>query len=52
MSPGRRNVIHADGTPFLVIGDTPWALPFRGTVESVTRYAKEQAGPRFQYRTC
>jgi hypothetical protein len=42
MSPGRRNVIHADGTPFLVIGDTPWALPFRGTAESVTRYAQNR----------
>ena len=42
MSPGSRNVIHADGTPFLVIGDTPWALPFRGTVKSVTRYAQNR----------
>ncbi len=42
MSPGGRNVIHSDGTPFLVIGDTPWALPFRGTVESVTRYAQNR----------
>jgi hypothetical protein len=42
MSPGHRNVIHADGTPFFVIGDTPWALPFRGTVETVTRYAQNR----------
>jgi hypothetical protein len=39
MSPGRRSVVHADGTTFLVVGDTPWALPYRGTTESVTRYA-------------
>lgn len=40
MSPGKRNVVHANGEPFLMIGDTPWALPWRGTVESVTRYAQ------------
>ena len=39
MSPGRRTVIHADGTPFLMVADTPWALPFRGTPESVSTYA-------------
>ena len=32
MSPGKRNVIHADGSSFLMIGDTPWALPWRGTL--------------------
>ena len=42
MSEGRRNVIHSDGTPFLMIGDTPWALPWRGTVGSVTEYAKNR----------
>ncbi len=42
MSPGHRNVIHADGSTFFVIGDTPWALPFRGTVESVTTYAQNR----------
>jgi hypothetical protein len=42
MSPGKRNVIHADGTPFLMIGDTPWALPWRGTIESVTAYAENR----------
>jgi hypothetical protein len=42
MSPGKRNVVHADGTPFLVIGDTPWALPWRGTIESVTEYSENR----------
>ena len=42
MSPGGRNVVHANGKPFLVIGDTPWALPWRGTVESVTVYARNR----------
>jgi len=44
MSAGKRNVIHSDGTPFMMIGDTPWALPWRGTVESVSVYAKKPAG--------
>lgn len=42
MSLGGRNVIHADGSPFVVVGDTPWALPFRGTAETVTRYARNR----------
>ncbi len=42
MSPGKRNVVHSDGTPFLMIGDTPWALPFRGTSKTVTIYAKDR----------
>lgn len=46
MSEGKRSVIHADGTPFLMIGDTPWALPWRGTFESVAEYAvnREERG--------
>lgn len=46
MSPGKRNVIHANGKPFLMVGDTPWGLPWRGTVESVTEYAvkRQQQG--------
>lgn len=39
MSEGKRNVVHADGTPFLMIGDTPWALPWRGTFAAVKEYA-------------
>lgn len=42
MSPGKRNVVYANGKPFLMIGDTPWALPWRGTVESVTEYAQKR----------
>lgn len=42
MSPEGRNVVHADGTPFLMIGDTPWALPFRGTEKSVKAYAQNR----------
>ena len=39
MSKGHRNVVHADGTPFPVVGDTPWALPWRATYEMVHTYA-------------
>jgi len=40
MSPGHRNVVHADGTPFLMIADTPWALPFRATEGTARVYAE------------
>lgn len=42
MSAGGRNVVHADGTPFLMIADTPWALPFRATIEAATVYARDR----------
>lgn len=42
MSEGMRNVVHQDGTPFLVVGDTPWAIPFRATVEQVRTYAQDR----------
>lgn len=42
MSPGKRNSIHANGKTFLMIGDTPWALPWRGSYESVNIYAKNR----------
>ena len=46
MSPGGRNVVHKDGRAFLVVGDTPWALPFRATTEQARRYAanRQQKG--------
>jgi hypothetical protein len=47
MSAGHRNVIHADGTPFLVVGDTAWSLPWRGTVESVGVYADDRQNRGF-----
>lgn len=40
MSAGHRNVVHSDGTPFLLVGDTPWAIPFRATSSQVEDYAK------------
>lgn len=42
MSSGHRNVIHHSGKPFLIVGDTPWAIPFRATTEQVETYAKDR----------
>jgi len=42
LSPGKRNVIHHDGHPFLVVGGTPWALPFRATVDQAEIYARDR----------
>jgi hypothetical protein len=47
MSQGKRNVVHADGTPFLVVGDTPWGIPFRAKPEQVDEYAKNRQGKGF-----
>ncbi len=42
MSPGKRNAMHHDGTSFLVVGDTPWALPWRATQDQVKTYAADR----------
>ncbi len=42
MSEGHRNVIHQSGKSFLVVGDTPWAIPFRATKAQVEIYAKDR----------
>lgn len=42
MSPGRRSVVHADGSPFLMVADTAWSIPFRATPEQVETYAKDR----------
>ena len=42
MSAGKRNVVHADGTPLLVVADTPWSLPFRATTDQAVTYAKDR----------
>ena len=47
MSPGKRNVVHADNTPFLVVGDTPWSIPYRATTAQVTLYAKNRSTKGF-----
>ena len=42
MSPGHRSVLHADGTPLLLVGDTAWSLPWRATPDEVTAYAEDR----------
>jgi hypothetical protein len=42
MSLERRTVVRADGSPLLLVGDTAWSLPWRGTPEGVTAYAKNR----------
>ena len=42
MSKGNRNVTHHSGKSFLIVADTPWAIPFRATKEQVGGYAKDR----------
>lgn len=42
MSPRKRNLVHADGTPAILVGDTAWALPWRATVEQCETYATDR----------
>jgi hypothetical protein len=45
--PGCRNLYHADGTPALLVADTPWALPCRATVEQCQTYAQDRQAKGF-----
>jgi hypothetical protein len=47
MSPGGRNLIHADGTPALLVADTTWALPWRATEEQCRVYAADRQAKGF-----
>ncbi|QYN38786.1 DUF4038 domain-containing protein [Pseudonocardia sp. DSM 110487] len=47
MSPGGRNLVHADGAPALLVADTAWALPWRATEEQVRTYAADRSGKAF-----
>jgi hypothetical protein len=42
MAEGNRNVIQHSGKSFLVVADTPWAIPFRATVDQVSTYARDR----------
>jgi hypothetical protein len=42
MSPGKRNLVYADGTPCLLVGDTAWALPWRATLEQCREYSQDR----------
>jgi hypothetical protein len=47
MSPGKRNVSHADGTPFILVADTPWALSWRADLDATRVYAANRQERRF-----
>ncbi len=47
MSPGRRTVVHHDGTPFVMVADTPWALPWRATLDAAEEYARDRQAKGF-----
>lgn len=42
MDKSQRNLVHADGTPALIVADTAWALPWRATPEQVRVYAADR----------
>jgi len=47
MSPSGRQLVHADGTPALMVADTAWALPWRATPEQVQAYARDRQAKGF-----
>ena len=47
MSAGRRSLVHADGTPAVLVADTAWALPWRATEAGVARYAADRRAKGF-----
>ena len=42
MSKGHRNLVQHSGKSFLLVADTPWAIPFRATKEQVEIYARDR----------
>ena len=47
MSPGARSLVHADGTPALLVADTAWGLPWRATAEQCRVYAADRRAKGF-----
>lgn len=47
MSPGKRSLVHADGYPAILVGDTAWALAWRATEEQCRVYAADRHGKGF-----
>lgn len=47
MSPQGRSLVHADGSPAILSGDTAWALPWRATPEHAHEYAVDRARKGF-----
>ena len=47
VAPGARAGRHADGTPWLVVADTAWAMPWRAIVPDVETYAADRRAKGF-----
>jgi hypothetical protein len=47
MSPGRRNLVHADGRAAVLVGDTAWGLPWRATHAECEVYAGDRQAKGF-----
>jgi hypothetical protein len=47
MSSSGRQLVHADGTPALMVADTAWALPWRATPEQAREYALDRRDKGF-----
>jgi Protein of unknown function (DUF4038)/Domain of unknown function (DUF5060) len=47
MSAGGRSLVHADGTPAVLVADTAWALPWRATLDEVRTYAADRKAKGF-----
>ncbi len=47
MSPGKRNLLHADGRAAVLAGDTAWGLPWRATHEQCRVYAADRQAKGF-----
>ena len=44
VSANGRHLQRADGTPFLVVGDTPWSLPANCTLAQIDSYLADRSG--------
>ena len=47
MAPNSRNLVHADGTGALLVGDTAWGLPWRATPADCLTYARDRQSKGF-----
>jgi len=47
VSENRRYLVHDDGTPFLWVGDTAWAVPQRATNEEWAAYLADRTAKHF-----
>lgn len=47
LSPGGRNLVHADGTAALLAADTAWGLPWRATEETCRIFAADRHAKGF-----